>query len=104
MYRHRFNADPDPTLHFEADSEFRTGVKTMLIHMRILSPVLHMLENRQHFFTFICNYHYTSYNGSLISIVENVLEHIEIFTKKVENTWFRTDTVPIWIGPLCKIT
>jgi hypothetical protein len=48
--QHRFDADPDPNFHVDANSNqiqirIMTGIKTMPIFMRIPPQVLHMLEN-----------------------------------------------------------
>ncbi len=51
MDRHRFDADPGPNFHFDADPG---SVKTMPIHMWVLTQVLH-IENRAKNFTL---YHY----------------------------------------------
>jgi hypothetical protein len=52
--RHRVDADPDPdsNLHI-TPIQNRIGIKTMLIHMRILHQVLNLLENKRKHFTFI---------------------------------------------------
>jgi hypothetical protein len=50
--RHRFDANPDPNFHGDADPDptrIRIGIKTLLILMQILSQVLHLLENQKFF-------------------------------------------------------
>ena len=44
---HRIDDDPDPNLHV------RIGIKSMPIVMRILTQVLHMLENQNTFILFL---------------------------------------------------
>ncbi len=46
--RHRFDADPDPNIRFDADPG---SVKTMPIHMWVLTQVLH-IKNRAKKFSF----------------------------------------------------
>jgi hypothetical protein len=48
MDRHRFDADLDPNFHFDADPG---SVKTMPIHMSVLTQVL-QIENKAKTFTF----------------------------------------------------
>jgi hypothetical protein len=48
--RHRVDADPNPT---SIVMPIRIGMKTVSIEKRILHKVLHMLENRANYFTFI---------------------------------------------------
>jgi hypothetical protein len=47
--RHRFDGDPDPNFHVDAD-QIRIGFKMMPIFTRILTQVSLMLENQIFFY------------------------------------------------------